>query len=229
MKISQETMNVMRNFATIFPAINVDEPQCLKILAASENIIGCYDTEEVFSEFAIYDLPQFLGMVSLFDLSKTDFEFIKDEKNDQDYVKVKSGNNMSKYIFTDKDFIPNVEKILPSEKYKGLNDFNSFLDITKENFIKINKAAQIMRVSNLNIKVKNDRAIITISDPSNPMSNDYKISVKGSGTGEININSEYLLMLAGDYSLSIQSNILLKLAHKEMTSLIYFISASKIN
>lgn len=229
MKISNETMNVFRNFATIFPAINVDEQRCLKVLSASENIIGCYDTEETFSEFAIYDLVQFLGMVSLFDLNKTDFEFIKDEEKDQDFVKIKAGKNMVKYIFTDKDLIPNVEKILPSKKYKGLDNFNAFIDITKEDFAKLNKAAQIMRVSNLNIKVKDDMGILTISDPSNPMSNDYKICVKGEGEGEININVEYLLMMAGDYRLSIQSNVLLKLAHKTMTSLIYFISASKIN
>ena len=229
MKISNETMSVFRNFATIFPAINVDEPKCIKVLSASENIIGVFDTEETFSEFAIYDLVQFLGMVSLFDLEKTDFEFVKDEEKDQDYVKVKSGKNMIKYIFTDKDLIPNVEKILPSKKYKALNNFNAFVDITKEDFAKLNKAAQIMRVSNLNIKVKEGKGIITISDPSNPMSNHFRIGVDGEGEGEINVNVEYLLMLAGDYKLSIQSNVLLKMSHKTMTSLIYFISASKIN
>lgn len=229
MKISSETINVLRNFATIFPAINIDEPKCIKVLSASENIISCFDTEETFTPFAIYDLPQFLGMVSLFDLEKTDFEFVKDEEKDQDYVKVKSGKNMIKYIFTDKDLIPNVEKILPSKKYKDLDNFNAFIDITKDDFAKLNKAAQIMRVSNLNIKVKDGKGIITISDPSNPMSNHYRIGIKGDGEGEINVNVEYLMMLAGDYKLSIQSNVLLKLAHKSISSLIYFISASKIN
>ena len=123
MKISKETMDILKNFATIFPAINVNEPQTLNTLSASENIVGIYDTEEVFTEFAIYDLPQFLGMISLFDLNSTEFKFIKDEEKDQDYVRVVSNNNAVKYIFTDADMIPNVDKILPSKKYKALDNY----------------------------------------------------------------------------------------------------------
>ena len=228
MKIGNETITVLKNFASIYSAINVDEKNYLKILSASENIIGVYETKEDFSDFAIYDLVQFLGIVSLFDLDKTEFEFIKDEKKDQDYVKIKSNNNIVKYIFTDKDLIPNIDKILSAKKYKALDKFNAFIDISKENFSKLYKAAQILRVSNMNIKVKDGKGIITISDPSNPMSNDFKIKVKGEGEGEININVEYLLMLQGDYKISIQSDVLMKLSHKDITSLIYFISASKL-
>ena len=229
MQISKQTIDVLRNFSTIFPAINCDEPKTLKVLSASENIIGIYDTEETFPEFAIYDLPQFLGMISLFDLKKTDFKFVKDEEKDQDFVKATSQNSAVKYVFTDKDLIPNVEKILSSKKDKGLGKFNAFIDISKEDFVNINKAAQIMQVSNINITVKDGKGIITIADPSNPMSNDYKIKVDGEGDGEVNVNIDYLLMIPGNYSLSIQTNSFLKLRHKDIPSLFYLVLASKIN
>ena len=75
MKISNTTLTVLRNFSTITPSINVDEAKCLKVMSQSKNIIALFDTEEEFEEFAIYDMIQLLGIISLFDLEKTDFIF----------------------------------------------------------------------------------------------------------------------------------------------------------
>lgn len=223
MKISTETISILRNFATINPSINVDEKNCLKSMSLSENIIGLYDTTEDFEEFAIYDLAQFLGIISIFDQNEIDFDFDKTKE----CVKIKSGNNAVKYNFTDKDLIPKADKIKPSEKYKKLDSFSAFVDITKEDFSKLHKAAQIMRVSILNIKIKDKKAILTISDPSNPMSNNFKIGVKGEGEGEINVHVDHLLMTQGDYSISIKDEIIMKLAHKDMP-LMYFVTATKL-
>jgi len=221
MKISQTTIDVLKNFSSISPTLNTDEPKCLRILSPSENIISVFDTEETFGEFAIYDLPQFMGIISLFDLEKTDFLFDKKKE----CVKIKSGKTMVKYNFTDSELIPNVDKILPSKKYKALDYFTAFVDFKKEDFTKIYKAAQIMRVINVNIKVADKKGVVTVSDPSNPVTNDFKMMLPGDGEGEIDISVDYLLMLAGDYSLSIKNNMIMKLQHKDL-QLMYFISAN---
>ena len=223
MKISQTTIDVLKNFSSISPTINTDEPNCLRILSPSENIISVFDTEETFSEFAIYDLPQFMGIISLFDLEKTDFLFDKEKE----CVKIKSGKTMVKYNFTDSELIPNVDKILSSKKYKALDYFTAFVDFKKEDFSKIYKAAQIMRVNNINIKVADKKSVVTVSDPSNPISNDFKIMLPGDGEGEINISVDYLLMFAGDYAISIKNNTIMKLQHKDLR-LMYFISANQL-
>ena len=223
MKISQTTLNVLKNFASISPTINVDEPNCFRILSPSENIIAVFDTEETFENFAIYDLPQIMGIISLFAIKETDFLFNKSKE----CVEIKSRNSKVKYNFTDKDLIPNVEKILPSKKYKSLDFFTGFTDFSKDDFSKIYKAAQIMRMSNMNVKISDKKCIVTVSDPSNPVSNDYKIVLPGTGECEINLSVDYLLMLSGDYSISIKSNTIMKLQHKELP-LIYFVSANQL-
>lgn len=223
MKISNTTLTVLKNFSTISPTINVDEEKCLKILSPSENIIGIFDTEETFENFAIYDLPQFMGIISLFNQNEIDFDFNKSKE----CVKIKSGKTIVKYNFTDKDLIPNTDKILKSERYKKLDDFSASTNISKEIFSKIYKIAQIMRISNLNIKIKNDKCILTVSDPSDPTSNDFKIMLKGTGEGEINISVESLLMLMGNYSISIKNDTIIKMQHENIP-LIYFISANRL-
>ena len=67
MKISDTTKSVLKNFADINQNLLVQPGQELKTISTMKNILAKAKIEEEFtSEFGIYDLSEFLGVLSLF-------------------------------------------------------------------------------------------------------------------------------------------------------------------
>ena len=67
MKLSTETISVLKNFSTINANLMVKSGSSLSTMSAMKNIVAKADvTEEFPSDFAIYDLNEFLSALSLF-------------------------------------------------------------------------------------------------------------------------------------------------------------------
>lgn len=65
MKLSEHTLNVLKNFATINSSVILNAGTIQKSMAADESIIVEAELEEITQEkFSIYDLNQFLGNVT---------------------------------------------------------------------------------------------------------------------------------------------------------------------
>ena len=74
MKISKETIGLLKNFASINSNILVKTGSKIKTISNYKNVLAEATVEESFDiEFGIWDLNKFLGTVSLFE-SPT-FEF----------------------------------------------------------------------------------------------------------------------------------------------------------
>ena len=88
MKISKRTLGILKNFATINQSIVISEGNTIETISNVKDIYAKATVDETFDkEFAIYDLNEFLGTVSLFDLD-CDFEF------GEDAVIVKDGSGV---------------------------------------------------------------------------------------------------------------------------------------
>ena len=67
MKLSEHTVEVLKNFATINQNLVIKEGSTLTTMSAMKNIVAKADVEESFDkEVAIYDLNEFLASISLF-------------------------------------------------------------------------------------------------------------------------------------------------------------------
>ena len=68
MKLSNDTLRYLKNFATINDSILVREGKVLKTMAPSKSLIGQVELEEGFPQtFAIYELGRLLSILSLFE------------------------------------------------------------------------------------------------------------------------------------------------------------------
>ena len=93
--LSQTTLNILKNFATINNGIIIKKGNTLRTISNAENILAAANVEESFPQtFAIYDLNQFLAGLSLFDNPSLVFD------ND-DYVTIKDGRSRVRYYFSD--------------------------------------------------------------------------------------------------------------------------------
>ena len=74
MKLTNETINVLKNFSTINQNLVIKEGSDISTMSAMKNIIAKATVEEKFAkEFAIYDLNEFLSALSLFSKPNLDF------------------------------------------------------------------------------------------------------------------------------------------------------------
>ena len=75
MKLSEHTVEVLKNFATINQNLVIKEGSTLTTMSAMKNIVAKADVEESFDkEVAIYDLNEFLASISLFTNPILEFE-----------------------------------------------------------------------------------------------------------------------------------------------------------
>ena len=66
MKLSDATLDVLKNFSTVNQNILVKEGSKLRTMSTMKNILGEANIGEEFpKEFGIYDLNEFLGVFSL--------------------------------------------------------------------------------------------------------------------------------------------------------------------
>ena len=77
MKLSNETVTVLKNFSTINQNLVIKMGSEISTMSAMKNIVAKAKVKEDFpQEFAIYDLNEFLSAISLF--SKPELEFEND-------------------------------------------------------------------------------------------------------------------------------------------------------
>ena len=91
MKLSKETLSLIKNYASINNNLLFKPGNTLSTIAVSNTIMSSSTVAETFpSEFGIYDVNEFLAVLSLFE----DADLTFDEK----YVTIKQGSSSIKYF-----------------------------------------------------------------------------------------------------------------------------------
>ena len=113
MKLSEKTVNLLKNFASINQSILFKRGDSLRTMSVMKNILAEADiSEEIPQDFAIYDLVQFLNGISLYGDPELDF-------GNESYVTIRDGkNHRTKYFFADPSVIvtpPEKTLTLPTE------------------------------------------------------------------------------------------------------------------
>ena len=133
MKLSNETLSVLKNFASINSGIEFKHGNKIATISSGKTVLAKAVVPDTFPEdFCVYDLNQFLSVHSL--NKDPDLQF------DNSNVIFKSGRNSTKYRKTAKEMIvtaPDKELNLPSEEIS--------FTLTEEDFTSILKAASILQ------------------------------------------------------------------------------------
>lgn len=212
MNISSETLNVLKNFSSISPSLVVKAGNVIRTISPMKNIYAKFESPESFDrDFALYDLNEFLGGLSLF----KDPEFVFDET----HVNIKSGRSKSMYFYSDASVIsapPEKDITLPSEDVTfqlSDGDLNSLL-----------KASSVYQLSDLSLIGEDGNMQLIVRDKNNDSSNTYAVSVgKTSSTFCFNFKVENLKILPGVYDVTISSPNLSVFKHTRL-DLCYWIA-----
>ena len=166
MKLSDNTLTLLKNFAGINQSILVKKGNKLRTISIAKNILAEAEiTEEFPREFAVYDLNQFLNGLSLHQDPDLDF-------TENSYITIREGKRRVKYFYAD----PNVI-ISPPEKEIKLPSEDVCFQLETGSLEKLVKAAAVYQLPD--ISAIGDAGVIrlVVRDKKNDTSNEYSIVV----------------------------------------------------
>ena len=198
MKLSEHTVEVLKNFATINQNLVIKEGSTLTTMSAMKNIVAKAEVEESFEkEVAIYDLNEFLASISLFTSPILEFE--------DGFVTIKEENNPTnslKYFYSDPSVVTSPSKTItmPSTEVT--------FKLSDADLNKVQKAAGVIGAPDLVLEKTDNGTQLTVKDKKNDTANAYSTEVVN-GTDDMDykfwFKVENLKLLPGNYNVEISS------------------------
>lgn len=218
MKVSELTLQTLKNFATINPNFVAKGGTSVSTIAEAKNIIANAEVDiDLPSEFAIYDLNEFLGVLGLVDEPQITFNGKSCTISDS------SGRSSIEYYFSDPDMLTKSEKelIMPEAEIT--------FDLDQATLGRIKRASGALGHENVRVTSKDGAVTLTVMDPENSTSNTFSIDVAGSASiddFEVYLNISNLKLIPGDYKVEISSKYISRFTKSE-TGHEYFVAVEK--
>ena len=198
MKLSNKTIDVLKNFSGINQNILIKEGTKLRTMSTMKNILGEADITESFPKgFGIYDLNEFLGVLTL--ANDPEIEF-----NNDSYLTIRGGHSKVQYFFSDPSIL-----VTPPETFNAPETDVTFR-VTRESLAKVTKASAVMQLPDLVFTGTSQAVTMAVTDLKNTTSNQFEESWEHEGDKafQFNYKIENLKMIPGDYDVSVSTTAL---------------------
>jgi len=197
MKINQNTLDILKNFSEINTNILIKPGTELSTISTMRNIFAKATIAEAFdSEFGVYDLNEFLAVVSSLN---------KPELNLQDKfmtISAEGSKSKVKYFYSD----PSV--IVSPTKEVNMPEADVSFSLSEANLTQLQKMAAILKTPDLALEgTKGGDIVLKVCDKKNDTSNNFDIVVGENATADYTFyfKVENMKMISGDYDVSVSS------------------------
>ena len=208
MKLNQTTQEILKNFSEINTNILIKPGSELNTISTMKNILAKATINESFdSEFGIYDLNEFLSVVSSLDKP----ELTLQEKHMT--ISAEGSRSKVKYFYSD----PSV--IVSPTKEVNMPESDVTFSLSESNLAQLRKMAAILSSPDLAlIGTKDGDVVLKVCDKKNDTSNKFDIVVGENATANYTFyfKVENLKMISGDYDVAVSSK---SIAHFTNTKL----------
>jgi hypothetical protein len=218
MELSENTMQVLRNFASINSNIVIEQGNELKTISESKTVLAKATVDVTFPKtFGIYDLGEFLSVLDLVDSPNLDFS--------DDFVTISSNSGRSKikYFYSEPDILtkPTKEIIMPES--------DAWFTLDNETTTKIKRSASVLGHSEVNVETEDGAIVLTVKDNDDSTSNAFAIAVDGSSNSDnlkAIISISNMKMINGDYTVNLSSKCISHFVNKE-SNVEYWVALQK--
>ena len=207
MKLSENTLAVLKNFSSINSGILFKSGNVVRTISPQKNIIGKAEIDESFDrDFAIYDLPRFLGVLSLFDAP----EIVLAEKQ----VQITDGKKKLVYLYADASTFAT-----PPDKDLKFPDTKITFTLKADDLAKVQRAGNVLQLPELALVGDGSTIALKAFDSKEPNGDAYNLE----GLGETEekfvaiFKNENLRMIPNDYEVSIASKGITRFVSKRVT------------
>ncbi len=201
MKISKETLEVLKNFSAINPNLVIEKGNKLSTIAEVKNIMASCIVQETFDkDIGIYDLNEFLSALSL--IEDPEFEF------GDSSATIKSDLTSLTYRYADKSILTSPER--------GVNmpEGEVNVELSAEVINQIRKAGAALNhpVVSITTNAGDSKLYLQVKDPSNSSSNMFQQEIASTYDPEAAFDFQFLIsnlkLIAGDYQVAVSSKLI---------------------
>ena len=215
MKLSQETLDILKNFAGINSNILVEPGNTIRTVSPVKNVLAEAEVEETFDvQFGIWDLNKFLSTVSLF--SEPEFEF----NGNHVIIRGKGGSSV-KYFYSEPQLLTTVNK-----KINMPEPVINF-ELKESDYSELLRAGSVLQLPDLAVRTDGGTIEMVIHDKEDATSNSYSIELgplpHDDHDFSFNFKVENLKMMSGDYDVSITDKVVSRFVNKN-TNVTYWIA-----
>jgi hypothetical protein len=209
MQLSNDTMDVLKNFSTINPNLVIESGQKIQTISESKTVMAMAEIVEDFpNQVGIYDLNEFLSVLNLIDSNNIEFA--------DKYLRISStAGNAQKVTY----YYSNPEILTTPSKDINMPDVDVGVTLGAEVLSKIKQASSVLGHNDLSIMGKDGVLEARIFDAKDNTANDYTLLIESDNTskGEFNFdfNIANLKLIPGDYFISLSSK---KISHWQNTN-----------
>ena len=212
MELTDSTINILKNYATINPNIVVESGNTLKTISVARNLFS--STETVGS----YDLNEFLNVLSLVQQPTLSFA------NDYVVVSDNTGRSSVKYFFSDPDMLTSPSKSV------NMPDAEVKFSLDTDTLSKIKRASAALGHDEISITPSDGAITLTVKDSKDATSNTFAIDVEGEYPEGVDfnfiLNVANLKVINEDFDVSISSKLISQFTSKQSATE-YFIALEK--
>ena len=200
MQLSNETIEVLKNFANVNPNLVVSAGSNLKTISEAKNIMASADISETFDNgFGIYDLNEFLSALNLIDSPTLEFT--------DNAVKIKNNSSQVEYRFA------NVEILTQPAKSVTMPNVDLCLKLSADDISQIKRAAGALGHPVLSLSVVDNSLVAKVCDPNNPTANTWSKTIPTDRIDDFaSFDYQFLIsnlkLLPGDYDVSISNKFI---------------------
>ena len=215
MELNDGTLQVLKNFSGINQNILINQGNTLKTISEARSVVAKATIDAEFEKsFGIYDLNEFIGVLSLVDTPRLKF--------DDEYVTIgdSTGRSKVKYFFSAEETLttPSKDITMPAADVKFV--------LTNDTLAKLKRAASALGHSEVSITNSGGSLGLSVVDSQNSTSNDVDGEFAADSVFNFVLNIGNLKILPGDYDVEISSKLITQFSHKEM-NVQYWIALEK--
>lgn len=218
MKISKETLDILKNYSTINSNIVIPVGNEIATLSPMKNIMSVANVTENFeNEISIWDLNKFLGTISLYE--KPIFEFNEDHV----IISEESGKTRTKYRYAESELIQQV-----TQRVKMDDIVVSFV-LRNKDLSQVLRAASVLQLPDLAVRTTEggDSVELVALDAKDSSCNTYSVDLgelpNDGHEFEFYFKTENMKMLPGDYDVEISKKMVSALTNQN-SDLTYWIA-----
>lgn len=213
MKFSLETLNILKNFATINGNLVVKEGSVIRTISEAKNILAQATIAEKFPQsFGLYDLSEFLSVFSL--IENPVLEFVSDSV----LIKDADSNTTVTYRFANSDILTS-----PQSKSITMPNPEVELEFSSDTINRLRKAAGVLGHQILAIHGDKGKITLSICNPKDQSSNIYSMALDKASECKNTFTFQFLIsnlkLISGDYRVKLSSKLISewKLKSSELT------------
>ena len=218
MELTENTLQVLRNFASIHQNIVIQEGNVLRTVSEAKTVLARSEIDVEFpSSFGVYDLGELLSVLSLVESPRIAF--------DEKFLTIADGSGRSsvKYFYSD----PNI--LTSSSKDISMPDPDVSFRLDRDTMNKIKRAASVFGHTDVSVTKEDGSIVLTVLNNEDPTANTMKIVVDGSSDLDdfkliFNINN--LKMIDGDYDVYLSSKLISHFVNTE-SNVEYWVALQK--